>query len=81
LEFCVRFGPPLCQTHPEIFKMDLEMLWVNKFFIFGQYSLFFLTCPCKGRGKGIQTCEVRFIRRDSQLIELPLGDGQYSLIN
>jgi hypothetical protein len=35
---------------------------------------FFLTCPHKGRGKEIRTNDLRFIRRDSQLIDLGLGD-------
>jgi hypothetical protein len=34
---------------------------------------YFLTCPHKGRGRGIRTCDIRFIRRGSQPIELPLG--------
>jgi hypothetical protein len=36
---------------------------------------FFLTCPHKGRGGGIRSCDLRFIKRGSQLIELPLGDS------
>jgi hypothetical protein len=35
---------------------------------------FFLTCPHKGMGGGIQISNLRFIRRGPQLIELPLGD-------
>jgi hypothetical protein len=38
------------------------------------FFFFFLTCPRKGRGRGIQTCDLHFIRRGSQLIELPLED-------
>jgi hypothetical protein len=41
---------------------------------------FFLTCPHKGRGRGIRTCDLCFIRRGSQPIELPLGDAYNLLI-
>jgi hypothetical protein len=32
-------------------------------------------CPRKGRRGGIRTCDLRFIKRDSQPIELPLRDN------
>jgi hypothetical protein len=35
-------------------------------------GFFFLTCPRKGRRRGIRTCDLRFIRRGSQSIELSL---------
>jgi hypothetical protein len=41
-----------------------------------QFFFFFFICPHKGRGREIRTCDIYFIRRDSQLIELPLGDGR-----
>jgi hypothetical protein len=40
----------------------------------GVFFFFFLTCPRKDRGKGIQTCNFRFIKHGSQPIELPFGD-------
>jgi hypothetical protein len=40
-------------------------MWSVIFFFF-----FFLTCPHKGKGKEIRTCDIRFIRRDPQSIEL-----------
>jgi hypothetical protein len=39
------------------------------------FFFFFLTCAYKGKGGGIRTCDLHFIRRDSQPIELPLRDG------
>jgi hypothetical protein len=36
---------------------------INKYIIF-----FFFTCPHKGRGMGIRTCDIRFKRRSSQPI-------------
>jgi hypothetical protein len=39
------------------------------------FFFFFLTCPLKGRGGGIRTCDLRFIRYGSQSIELPLEDN------
>jgi hypothetical protein len=44
-------------------------MYFGKIFFF-----FFFICPRKGRGRGIQTCDLRFIRRSLQPIELPLGD-------
>ena len=35
---------------------------------------FFLTCPHKGKGRVIRTCNFRFIRRGSQPIDLSFGD-------
>jgi hypothetical protein len=46
------------------------MLYCLEFFFF----FFFWTCPRKGRGMGIRTCDLRFIKRGSQPIELSLGD-------
>jgi hypothetical protein len=43
------------------------------------FGIFFLTCLRKGRGGKIRTCDLRFIRRDSQLIKLSLG-GQSLVI-
>jgi hypothetical protein len=45
---------------------------VDSFFFF-----FFLTCPHKGSGRGIRTCDLHFIRRSLQPIELPLGTDNF----
>jgi hypothetical protein len=54
----------------------LSFIFYFLFFIF--YFLFFiyffLTCSHKGRGRGIRSCDLHFIKRGSQPIELPLGD-------
>jgi hypothetical protein len=38
------------------------------------YIYIFLSCPHNGRGRGIRSCDFRFIRHGSQPIELQLGD-------
>jgi hypothetical protein len=37
-------------------------------------TIYILTCPHKGRGRGIQSCDLHFIMYGSQPIELPFGD-------
>jgi hypothetical protein len=44
------------------------------------YIYIYFTCPHKGRGEGIRTCDFHFIRRGSQPIELPLRDYIYIYI-
>jgi hypothetical protein len=39
-----------------------------------RFFFFFLTCPHKGRRRGIRSCDLHFIRRGSQPIELSLGN-------
>jgi hypothetical protein len=43
------------------------------------FFFFFLHVHARVEGEGIRTCDLRFIRRGSQTIELPLGDKVFHI--